>query len=801
MALSNPIVDKELAKFAHTIFADIKGAKDNESILESLNLLGEFIYKVPKEVIKILDYIFQKRPILVVLHKSPFGEFNGKSHKDLVLKSIELLSQLRYIAHSDVLRLLVLLSQDSDLEVKQKALEVVKKFSRYDFNVLTESKIGYGAQRAILDLILSWPPNEQLKRIDFLETVLRELLDCSVEGTTSGLNDEAQYTITLHSGVISPTDFLKKIRREAINLVFKIYQSVSDEERKVRLVKILETATRTPGNVLYGDDVRDMIRDDVQYLTGIYRRMLFDADEKLVGSIAVAEEIQERLYWMQRNKQFDIEELKKLRSDILNDGFYALFRLFAGDDIVFREEVGWDNSDGKREKMIDAKVEEVNSKNIVQWKADLEKISQTLGPVEEWHFLNFKRFLRKLASQKPEIADEILENAFGIKMKLKTFSASFLEGFRDAERIDVWEKYVGLIAQEQDPSLVSAICFSLNLDKGIDVRTKSRKEDLDILEQIVKKTSKFSFLKEDNGKNHLLHYSLINTLARNFLSDPRRIENLLIQEIHLNPQYVKTFWNQLPFLTMQGWIDVAQLSKKGVQFFIEQMVVAPDLDWHLQQLLLEIGRDDFELIMNVFLNRIRKGVEKKENNPKRVLGEEHYDPIPYHFNPDLQKYIVSHQAFLIEIQKWVAEVDTEWSTYNWEVSNFLERIGAPLQEILKPLIEKGDDKSLLKAVRTLDTFHGGKLDIYLEIIARTDNKRVIDKIDGLMYSTGVVSGEYGIANAYEARAKELEKYKDEKNPRIQKFTRRMITSFRDSAEKERQHRDEEKQLRKIEFDS
>ena len=69
-----------------------------------------------------------------------------------------------------------------------------------------------------------------------------------------------------------------------------------------------------------------------------------------------------------------------------------------------------------------------------------------------------------------------------------------------------------------------------------------------------------------------------------------------------------------------------------------------------------------------------------------------------------------------------------------------------------------------------------------------------------MYTTGVVSGEYGIAQAYEGKAKMLEKYKTDKSERVKKFAERMIVSFLDSAKRERQHADEEKQLRKIEFE-
>jgi len=68
-----------------------------------------------------------------------------------------------------------------------------------------------------------------------------------------------------------------------------------------------------------------------------------------------------------------------------------------------------------------------------------------------------------------------------------------------------------------------------------------------------------------------------------------------------------------------------------------------------------------------------------------------------------------------------------------------------------------------------------------------------------MYATGVVSGEYGIAGAYEKKAEKLKKYVADESERVRIFVNRMIKSFQESAKRERQRADEEKQLRRIEF--
>ena len=197
--------------------------------------------------------------------------------------------------------------------------------------------------------------------------------------------------------------------------------------------------------------------------------------------------------------------------------------------------------------------------------------------------------------------------------------------------------------------------------------------------------------------------------------------------------------------------------------------------------------------------RIQKDAKKKEKDDRR-LGDERYEVIPYHFNPGLSKFIVNHSDYIKIAGEWISKMTTDWSIYNWHVSHLFQRLGKGFDEMLSALIKKGNDDSLLKAARAMHSIDGTNFELCIDIVRKTDNKRILSQIDSNMYTTGVVSGEYGLAEAYEGKAKMLEKYKTDENERVKKFADRMIGSFLDSAKRERQRADEEKQLRKIEFE-
>lgn len=799
ISLNSKKADEYLANLANQIKKEIQDSLDYDEIFEYLELFGELVYKAPNEIIQITSHILEQKSNPPTIHKSPFGEFEGKSHKDLVLKCIELLDHIRYIAPNDVLKLIAQLSQSEDQNIKSKTLEVVKKFSQYDYNVLTKSKLGYGVQRKALDFVLALNREKQLQLIEFVEIVLRELLNPSFEGTTSGLNDKAQYTITMHSGVVPPTDFLKKMRREAIDLAYELYKATDDAKLKLKLIGVFDEASRTPGNVLYGDDVVQMIVDDLKYIAGTYRKIVFgEKGNQMTDLLGVVATIEERLYWINKSEKRRVEESEKLRCDILNDEIYHLFRLFVGDPVTYKEQEGWDTAEKTRGEEIDQIINLIDTAKIEKWFEKLNKIASQHIIVEEWKFNPFKGFIRKLSETKPKVADDILKRAFEENSILKHFTGSFLDGFRIGSHFEHWDKFTQKIMGVKDSFLVSGIIFSLNLPADADLQKLIRESDIDLLEKIANHEDEFSFLKETD--DHVLLYALFNTAARNFKIFPKKLEPIIVTEIKKYPKYLSMFFSELSMIFHRKWIETKDLQTETVELLKEKIIELSDVDWHVQGLLLEIGEQyGLKPVMEVLMERIRKDEKKKEKSDRYIL-DDRYEVIPYHFNPDLSKFIVEHPDYIKIAGEWISEMTTDWSTYNWHVSHLFQRLGKGFDEILASLIEKGDDDSLLKAARAMHSIEGTNFNLCIEIVCRTDNKKILSQVDSNMYTTGVVSGEYGLAEAYEAKAKTLEKYKNDKSTRVKKFAERMMSSFLDSAKRERQRADEEKQLRKIEFE-
>jgi hypothetical protein len=686
--------------------------------------------------------------------------------------------------------------------IREKALEILKKFSQYDYTVLFKSKIGYRAQRTALDYILKWSPKKCLTNLDFVLIVAKELLSSSVEG--SSWKDEN--TLTMNFSQVDPTDFLKKMRRDTMNFIYDLYTKTSDAKIKLQLASVIEEVMRGPMNIVYSDSIVEMIEEDTKYLAVIYRKMIFDkSGHFLKENIAIAEEVEERLYYFAKPERKQRPELIKLREDILKDPFYDKVSPMIGRRAAYKGEEGYEESRALRVRDMQNLISQISVENLDEWEETLDILARQKDVIDEWKLADLKRFLEMLSQEKPEIADRFLEAAFKEKSALVSFSVNFLFGFQNGRAFDLWDKYTELIIKEKNTLLVGGICASLIISEPEKSQKKLRPNELAILKEIVFKKGSFSFLKRKDDANTYLHDRLLNALASNFRQHQKEMESLIKQEMENNPKYINLHYNVLQFVvTAIKWIDLSLASKSFIQYLLKKIVEAPGLDWHLQELMIALCGKDFACIMSVFEKRIARHIQLKENDKstgmKRLMKPKEFEAVPHHFNPDLQKLIQENKDFPKAIQKWVKKMNLGWSLYNWEVSQFLDSLKIHKRQVLSDIVERGDDKDLLRVAYVIEGIGEADFELGMQIIGRTDNDKIHKKIGATMYATGVVSGEYGIADAYKGKIGMLQKYKESKNKRIKRFATEMIGYLQKSEEEERKRTAEAIQLRKIRFE-
>jgi hypothetical protein len=793
LSLNTPKADAYLAKIASNIRERVAAATSNDEILEELEILKEFVYKVPKPTIEIVRLAMTKnfapQPI-----ETQFGTYEGKGRQDVLGECIGLLGQIRYIDPDGVLPVVADFIRLEGGALQEKARTTLTQFAKYDFNVLTKTPLGYGPQRKALDFILAWSDEERLVNLDFVVTVAESLLEPSLEGTTADSVD----TITLHSGALQPTEDLKRLRRQTIDLISELYRLVGVPQMQLRLVKVLGEALRTPSTGLYGDDLAQMISGDGVYLLGVFRSMLFGEGGRLDADLAIALEIDKLLYWFQRHETLKIAEAERLRSDLLENSLYSVARVLVGEDLMLLEEAEWSDAERRLSEKLAELVNEVTETSAHSWYETLNAIAGERGLIEEWQFRRFHDFLRSLAAEKSEIAFRFLVDSLG-ERPLASFATPILSGLRDGARVDLWDTVVERIATLADVLAVGSICYSISVGPQADQGAMIREQDILLLEDIARTRGRFAFLGSVDGGGRAIHYAVRSALLANIKRDPRRLEPLLFEEAARDPTHRGLLIRELGFAAHRKWIDVANLSDVSIALLQDWFVELPALDWHDQEVLNALGARDMGLVMDVFLARIERDVEIKRENKTLDAGTR-YEAIPYHFNERLKASLARYPHYRQRISVWLEKLTGKWSLYNWNVGHFLDRVGLSSRDILMSIVERGDDVSLAKAIALLDTTKPVDVSLCMEIVKRTDNEKILGQVGSLLFATGVMAGEDGIARAYEARAAELKQYAAEKDARLRRYARRMTKVFREGAARERARVAEERQIRKNEFD-
>ncbi len=774
--------------FYSDFLSDIRNAQSNDEIASILDIGDKFSHKKPEEAVRMAEEVMRITPIdSKVIHEFGRRKIYGKSQESLLKKCIEILKHfhIRYWNAERVLAALFLTAIHESKKVSEEAIKAIEETVKYNNSYIKRYKNLY-PQVASLEFIKKIPLEEQRKNLKAITVVAEEILSSVVEGAEWTSAD----TLTYSSGALVPSEGLKKMRQETISFIVEMYGRSTDLKEQMTLVGVLLTALEAPHNTAYGDELREMIKEDGKRLVAVLEKFIFTSG--LMKNYLVAQETEKSLIHLLQSDGFKTDEMKALYDQFQADKDYATFCTLVGDIHEYRNlDEEWAGAEKRRGEEIKALIEDVSEATLDAWYKKLNDFTEPLraGAIEVWKYTTFKLFVYRLTEEKPLLAATFLTRAVneGAALAQEPFVSSYLCALRKTNDFKSWDSFVTLISTKKLPALATSIALSLNLDKDVDLRTAVRDADIEILSKLINRKKPFGFAIEDDFS---LRYMLMNTLTRLFEMDHIKLESLMIQEMRMHQKFINIYFRELPFASHRKWMSFKDWSEAGIAFIKEQIIALPDLDWHIQEMMLDLGADPLETILGIFKARIMKDKE----------DDSHYDVIPFHFNPNLQKYIAGHEKYVEEMVGWLKDMTEDWSTYNWNVTHFIQGIGgASYSSILLKLIENSDKKSMGKAAYALQALEGADFNLCFEIVKRTDEEEILGQIAGAMSGTGVVSGEDGMARAYEAKAKELEQYTQSDDERTKNFAIKMKKSFEESAQREYERANIRKKTREIEF--
>ncbi|MEZ5759502.1 MAG: hypothetical protein R3D86_14875, partial [Emcibacteraceae bacterium] len=279
------------------------------------------------------------------------------------------------------------------------------------------------------------------------------------------------------------------------------------------------------------------------------------------------------------------------------------------------------------------------------------------------------------------------------------------------------------------------------------------------------------------------------------------IKNIDQEKVKTN--FIIPILKELTILKNSDWIKeiwFRPYRKKLFEVFDENEieVVLDNLLW-----LNQIDHEGEEILTLVAKKHPLKVVKFFGERLQKSKETEIFDAIPFQFQ-ELHKIFSSHAVQVIkEVRTWHEGDD---GLYSYRGPRFLSLIFPDFpdefENELLTIVVRGNEEDIKFVLSILRNYEG---QIFLHkvcreiVISLPKDHSLLNEVMIILESTGVVSGEYGRALAYERKIKEIEYWLEDENSNVREFSKHYVEILNQQAAQERERVDEEIALRKYEY--
>jgi hypothetical protein len=796
-SLNNEQANKFLLDFAVTKKAEIEKLGTNDEIIIALDYFNAFFYRVPKVVLEICTYLLYKAEPIEA--KIVLGGIKGDDWKKVQIKSLELLKNIRYYELKETVKIAFDFASHEDSGIRSTALKLVEEISEYNYQAMPH--VGLTPQKSVFEYITKNLLNGDFeKNFNSIKVAIENMLGTSADATIMTAPD----AITFQKRDLNGNDDLLSLRKNIIDLIFSIYRKNEKSAIRSAVVQLLAHACQFPMNSPRSSPICLAIMANREYVISELDKVMFTPQGKLKASLSFCLEIEHLLYWhfIFHKQQDDIA--RPLYEKITKDVLYGKFSRFVHDDSL-KYAIGSGEQEKQNRIDVTEYVTTVSDITLSKVEKELNLFATEVDVIGEWKFRNLQALLERLGAEKSELALNLLRDAITANKPLSNqmFLAFLLRGIRISGKYEIWDKAVSLIIKIKNPNFIGSIPASLHVYAVVFSEPVLRKEDLVILTNLANRSGSFEFLK--TGKQPLnINYATMNALRAVYSLNPKKIEDLIVAEIKSGSNFLENYLNTLSiYAGRENGIDFDGWSDKNKKFLAGKIIEVPVIDWHIDSLINNLYSDPIDIV-KIFITRIKKGAKLRKSISDYFDRSNRYDAVPFHMNDHLVEYVVTHKDYIKIVPEIIkASKSKEGSTRKFDLAKLNQHFRVSAYSILEALTagQKVTDKILKEAISMIYDFEGIGVGLAVKLAGYTSNEKILKEIGGMLHNTGVVSGQYGIADFYRSQWAELEKYRDDANANIRKFVELSVPPLKYLDERARTEADQDKEKRRIDFET
>lgn len=778
-----PAAQDALAKELEGAARVLRQEDDYERLYENLAIVDTIGFRFSDATVSLLkdfaDTIGQRKLTYSgenLLPETALQKYQNAT--SLLTRVMEISLRLRYLETVPVLRLLLQLARYPTPQVQKRATENLEQFASYDITVYYGNKehpgIGAAPQKEILEALQGLSDPELTGVVRAVLAVLRALLSPAMEGTAWTYN-----TLTISHAATPASSSVSEVRRGSIDLLKRLYLAVQDAPERFSVLSVLADATRGDIRSPRNEESGAMLTRDTLTVLGFFRELVDRAD------LEVVQKIEHYSYWIfvHAISPEIATAARAIEARLAAYDEYQIYRVLIGFEGIFGD---WETWQGRADRFQETErfrrdmalkyASAIRADNYPEWRNRIIRYAQTQS-TDLATFPIFYEFLLAFAREAPSMAYKLLSED---TERISHFLIPILSGLwggpkRAAVRglIEAWMAH----AKAGRPSYLFA--------------------------------STRMFLSTETLDAELLGHLLSKAVELNERATVREVINVTItKHTDVNSGLIEgLFLPALRYLTLHGdagWIFnawyrpearslLAALDANARQAVLDNLLMLQKIDYHAEELLSVIaGRWPSE-VLDLLIERLN--YEVRTRNPDRE-----FEAVPFEFHK-LHEPLSAIAAEAVEKVRSQADLDRELFEFRGArlLRNIFPQSSPEFEAALLKLIRNGEDPDREFVLGVLQNYHGEPFVRRLckEVVRVIDpNSPLRRRVVIALQTTGVVSGAFGMAEAYTRKREELLDWLDDPDEKVRQFAERYVADLEKMSAAERLRAEEDITLRK-----
>ena len=716
-----------------------------------------------------------------VPHETPFGGFRGIEPHQVTGQIVEIMDRYRFCDPDETYAFVRdLYVQTSGPESRNQLVKLAESLASPTLQIW--QRYGPAVQVRLAEALSK---EKDIASIAPLATAIAsKILEPDITGATS-----SSTTLTFHRGVIVHSDALEKARRMVVETIAAYAETVTDNDDALQsAVSSLFDSGRRPKNGAESAELATMILSDLAHAVECTIRFAPKA------SLNAQQDIESQLLQTWRWDRPSPEHLRsaatvveahdqlvksmiRLRETLNADEDFVAFKTIVGYKSVFPHQWDEERLDFRRDEAIrnqqqDELADSITPENWSAWKSRLATAASVKSN-DGATFPPYERFLSAIAARQPALAFKLLSDRSILPdWTIHPVACALLEG---ELRADVEALLGQWVDQGRFVGEIAGLAVSA---ANVDPR-------------LISKVTKQAVDDAEEGACTTLVGAAIRRYADNpeFWRDEIFFPCLTVLQQANSHRWIARSWHQLG----EGSL-FANLTADQSRAVLEAMVSVAHIDYAAEQVLTSIATAHHQVVLDWFGQRM--GIAGHAPSLK-------VDLIPFSFQSVHEALQPHPRDVITSVREWHDRND---GYAGWDISHFLSRIypnfEEPLPSTLLEIIDGSDVEDLAFVASSLEGFEGrAELLPVLRAILASDvaNDDIAHIVSELLLETGVMRGEFGAPQTYQAKADVLRPWLDDESTRVAEFAAREIHTLELIVASENRRAQEEIAMRKLHY--